>query len=195
GEKDELNVGKCCRREEESLVCVRKSDGTNQTLMPRIDAAEGLSGCSDDIDNTTHLEASSDSSQVFASFDSGGLWRVRPAPLQFLDPTYSEDFFRLHPDGSVVFARVGNSGTTATINLFKVSPDQVATNALPVAALTPCGSFQVPNSVQSDGMPLRSRLDALYVAPPTAGSPDGTILVTVAASSNDPLAVVATVAF
>jgi hypothetical protein len=165
-ENHQLNLPNCFRSEEESLVAVRKSDGSNQTLIPRIDAVEGLSGCSDDLDNTTHLEASSDGSQVFASFGSGGLWRIRPAPLQFLDPTYSEDFFRLHPDGSVVFARVGNSATTATINVFKVSPDQVATNAFPVAALTPCGSFQVPNSVGPTGTPLRSRLDALYVAPP-----------------------------
>jgi hypothetical protein len=194
-ENHQLNLPNCFRSEEESLVAVRKSDGSTQTLIPRIDAVEGLSGCSDDIDNTTHLEASSDGSQVFASFDSGGLWRIRPAPLQFLDPTYSEDFFRLHPDGSVVFARVGNSGTTATINVFKVSPDQVATNALPVAALTPCGSFQVPNSADPTGTPLRSRLDALYVAPPTAGSQEGTILATVAANSGDALAVTATIAF
>ena len=86
-------------------------------------------------------------------------------------------------------------GETASLRSGKVSPDQVATNALPVAALTPCGTFQVPNSVGPTGMPLRSRLDALYVAPPTAGSPDATILVTVAANSADPLAVDATVAF
>jgi hypothetical protein len=194
-ENHQLNLPNCFRSEEESLVAVRKSDGSTQTLISRIDAIEGLNDCTDDIDNTTHLEASSDGSQVFVSFDTGGLWRIRPTGLQFLDSTYVEDFFRLHPDGSVVFARVGNSGTTAMINLYKVSPDQVATNALPVAALTPCGTFQVPNSVGPTGMPLRSRLDALYVAPPTAGSPDATILVTVAANSADPLAVDATVAF
>jgi hypothetical protein len=185
----------CFRSEEESLVAVRKSDGSTQTLLPRIDAIEGLSDCSDDIDNTTHMEASSDGSQVVVSFDTGGLWRIRPTGLQFLDSTYSEDFFRLHPDGSVVFARVGNSGTTATLNVYKVSSADVATNALPVAALTPCGSFQVPGSVQANGTPIRSRLDALYVAPPTAGSPDATILATVAANSSDPLAVNATIAF
>jgi hypothetical protein len=190
-----LDLPNCFRSEEESLVAVRKSDGSTQTLMPRIDAAEGLNGCSDDIDNTTFLMASSDGSQVFASFDTGGLWRIRPTPLQFLDSTYSEDFFRLHPDGSVVFARVGNSGTTATLNVYKVSPDQVATNALPVAALTPCGSFQVPNSVKPDGTPLGSRFDALYVVPTTAGSQDATILATVANNSSDPLAVAATIAF
>src|SRR5262249_29078429 len=59
-EDHQLNLDNCFRSEEESLVSVRKSDGTNQTLIPRIDAVEGLSGCSDDIDNPTHLEASSD---------------------------------------------------------------------------------------------------------------------------------------
>jgi PKD repeat protein len=196
-EDHQLNLDNCFRSEEESLVSVRKSDGTNQTLIPRIDAVEGLSGCSDDIDNTTHLEASSDGSQAFASFDSGGLWRLRPSPLQFLDQTYNEDFFRLHPDGSVVFARVTNSGTTATINVFKVDPTQVATNPLPEAALTPCGSFQVPNTALPNGTVGRSRLDGVWVAPPTAGSSDGTILVSVAANSpsTDQLAIRATVAF
>lgn len=199
-ENHQLTLDNCFRSEEESLVAVRKSDGTNQTLMPRIDAAEGLSGCADDIDNTTHLEASSDGSQVFASFDSGGLWRLRPAPLQFIDSSYAEDFFRLHPDGSVVFARVTNSGTTATINVFKVNPAQVATNPLPIAALTPCASFQLPNSTQSGqsgGTVGRARLDGVLVGPPAAGSQDGTILVSIAASAplSEPLAVRATVAF
>ena len=53
----------------------------------------------------------------------------------------------------------------------------------------------MPNSVGPSGTPIRSRLDALYVAPPTAGSQDGTILVTVAANSSDPLAIDATIAF
>jgi PKD repeat protein len=195
-ENHQLNLDNCFRSEEESLVTVRKSDGTNQTLIPRIDAVEGLSGCADDIDNTTHLEVSSDGSQAFASFDSGGLWRLRPAPLQFLDQTYSEDFFRLHPDGSVVFARLTNSGTTATINVFKVSPAQVATNPLPVVALTPCGSFQLPNAPVTNGGPGRSLLDGIFLAPPTPGSQDGTILVSVVAPRlADVLAVRATVAF
>src|SRR5262249_45772038 len=190
-----LDLPNCFRSEDETLVAVRKSDGSTQELMPRMDAAEGLNDCSDEIDNTTHLEAASDGSQIFASFDSGGLWRIRPTPLQFIDSSYSEDFFRLHPDGSVVFARVGNSGTTATINLFKVSASQVATNALPIVALTPGGTFQGPTSVGPTGTPLRARLDALYVAPPTAGSEDATILVTVAVNSSGPLAVSATIAF
>ena len=106
-------------------MAIRKSSGVSQTLMPRIDAAEGLSDC-DDIDNSTHLEVSADGSQAFASFDSGGLWRLRPSPLQFLDSSYFEDVFRLHPDGSVVFATVRDGPTTATVNVFKISASQVA---------------------------------------------------------------------
>src|SRR5262249_31689507 len=37
--------GSCFRSDEELLVAVRKSDGTPQTVMARIDAAEGLSAC------------------------------------------------------------------------------------------------------------------------------------------------------
>ena len=82
-ENHTLDLPNCFRSEEESLVAVRKSDGSTETLIPRIDAAEGLDGCSEDIDNTTHLEASSDGSQVFASFDSaasGGSGRLLFSP-------------------------------------------------------------------------------------------------------------------
>src|SRR5262249_12184664 len=89
----------CFRSNEESLIAFRKSNGNPLVVMSRIDAAEGLSECNDDVDQTTHIEVSGDGSQFFASFDSGGLWRVRPSPpLEFLDTSYFEDIFRLHPD-------------------------------------------------------------------------------------------------
>src|SRR5262249_4724459 len=138
--------GNCFRSDKESLVSVRKSDGTTQTGLDRIDAAEGLSDCADDIDSTTHLEVSTDGTQAFASFDTGGLWRLTPKPLQFLDGSYQEDVFRLHPDGSVLFATIADGATTATVHLFKVSAAQVAANPLHEPGLAPCGTFQLPDN-------------------------------------------------
>jgi hypothetical protein len=172
-------VGDCFRDTREGLVAIRKSNGVAQTLLPRIDAAEGLSDC-DDIDNSTHLEVSADGSQAFASFDSGGLWRLRPSPLQFLDSSYFEDVFRLHPDGSVVFATVRDGPTQATVSVFKISASQVAAGALPVNGLPPCATYQLPNNRLTGRAGARSRIAGIAVSPPTSGSHDGTILVSVA---------------
>jgi len=174
-------VDTCFRDTREGLVAVRKSSGESQTLMPRIDSAEGVSDC-DDIDNTTHLEVSADGAQAFASFDAGGLWRLRPSPLQFLDSSYGEDLFRLHPDGSVVFATVRDGPTTSTVSVFKITPAQVAAAPLPVNGLPPCATFQVPNNRppgSTAGRGSRSPV-GLAISPPSAGSRDGTILVNVA---------------
>jgi PKD repeat protein len=168
----------CFRSDKESLVSVRKSDGSTQTLLDRIDAAEGLSDCADDIDSTTHLEVSADGMQAFASFDSGGLWRLTPTPLQFLDGSYHEDVFRLHPDGSVVFATIADGATTATVRLFKVSPAQVAANPLAEPGLTPCGTFELPDNQSLNEN--RSLIAGLGVSPSSPGSHDGTVLVSVA---------------
>src|SRR5262249_41950365 len=129
-----------------------------------------------------------------------GLWRIRPSPpLEFLDTSYFEDIFRLHPDGSVVFATVKSAPTTATVNLYRVTPDQVAGGPLPgpSSGLTPCASFQLPN--QKDA-PI-GFIGGIAVAPPTRGSRDGIVLVNVAGSRpnngpiSDKLAIHATVAF
>jgi hypothetical protein len=174
-------VGDCFRDAREGLVAIRKSDGEPQTVMSRIDAAEGLSDCND-IDNTTHLEVSADGGQAFASFDSGGLWRLRPSPLQFLDSSYFEEMFRLHPDGSIIFATARDGPTTTTVSVFKVTPAQVAAGPLPFAGLPPCATFQLPNNLPPGSSTRRRNITGLAVSPPTSGSRDGTILVSVETS-------------
>src|SRR5262249_48191235 len=152
--------------------------GSTQTVLDRIDAAEGLSACADDIDSTTHLEVSPDGAQAFASFDAGGLWRLTATPLQFIDQSYEENVFRLHPDGSVVFATIADGPTTAMVHVFKVSAPQVAAHPAAEPALTPCGTFQVPDNPGGTGG--RSVLAGLGVSPSASGSQDGTVLVSVA---------------
>jgi hypothetical protein len=175
------SVDTCFRDTKESLIGFRKNNGSPLTVMDRIDAAEGLSDC-DDVDQTTHIEVSGDGSQAFASFDSGGLWRIHPSPLEFLETSYFEDFFRLAPDGSIVFATVKSAPTTATVNLYRVTPSQVATSPLPGpgAGLTPCASFQLPNRKDA---PI-GFIVGIAVAPPTRGLRDGTVLVNVAGSGS-----------
>ena len=179
-ETEAVNLPDTCFRDtEENLTGFRKNTGTPLVVMPRIDAAEGLSECNDDVDQTTHIEISGDGSQFFASFDSGGLWRVRPSPpVEFLDTSYFEDIFRLHPDGGVVFATVKSAPTTATVNLYKVTPEQVTGSPLPgpSSGLTPCASFQLPNRKDA---PI-GFIVGIAVAPPTRGSRDGIVLVNVA---------------
>ena len=169
--------GNCFRSEEESLVAVSKRDGGTSTLMPRIDAAEGLSGCTDDLDATTHLEASSDGMRFYASFESGGLWRLSPTPLQFLDQSYQESVFRLHPDGSVIFATVVDGATTTKVSVFKVSPGQVVAQPFAEDAVTACASFQVPGNRGAAQAAPASVLAGLAVSPSSDGSPDHAVVL------------------
>jgi uncharacterized protein YndB with AHSA1/START domain len=166
--------GNCFRDTREELLSFRKSDGQlRQRVMERIDAARGVSEC-DDIDNVTHLEVSRDGAQAFASFDSGGVWRVRPTPLQYLDSSFFEDQFRVHPDGSVVFVTVRDGPTKATVSVYKVTPAQVAGGALPANGIPPCATFQLPNNRKGSS---RSVVSGFAMSPVTAGTRDATILV------------------
>jgi hypothetical protein len=193
-------AGNCFRSDKESLVAVRKDGANTQTLLDRIDAAEGLSACADDLDATTHLEVSPDGKVALASFDSGGIWRLTPTPLDFLDQSYQESVFRLHPDGSVVYATIADGPTTAVVHVFKVNAAQVVGGPLGEPAVPPCGSFPLPDNPRAGGNPQASTVAGLGVSPSLAGSQDGTVLVSVVTPSladvgTDNLTVRATVAF
>jgi PKD repeat protein len=175
--------GDCVRSEKESLVAVHKSDGSTRTLLPRIDAAEGLSECMDDLDPVTHLEASPDGARFFASFETGGLWRLSPAPLQFVDGSYRESVFRVHPDGSIVFATVVDGPTTAKVSVFKVSPAQATLHSFAESGIASCGTFHVPNNRGSGGSAGGSLLAGIGVAPSSDGLNDATVLVSFATAS------------
>lgn len=191
----------CFRSEKETLVGVRKSNGNTQTILPRIDAQALVPEC-EDVDRATHLEVSDDGAKVWASFESSGLWRLRPTTLQYIDGlTFFDELFRVHPgDDAVILATATNGATSSVINVFKVTPAQVAQNPLPIGVLTPCGTFQLPNN-GTVGRPGLAVVTGYAVAPKSPGARDATILVSVAApggardvvSAN--LAVAATLAF
>lgn len=175
------DAGNCFRSERESLVALRKDNGNAQTILSRIDAQADVPEC-EDLDPTTHLEVSADGGKVFASFESSGLWRIRPTPLQYIDGfSFSEQLFRLHPDDGIVLATATDGPTTSIVNVFKLTADQVAQNPVPLSALTPCGTFQLPNNGASDD-PGHAAVVGFAVARKAPATRDAVVLVTVAAS-------------
>lgn len=174
----------CFRTEKEALVAVRKSNGNNQTLMPRIDAAFGYSECGNDgEDYVAHLETSPDGQQVYASSELSGLWRIRPTPLLFTPDV--DELFRLHPDGSVLIATSTDPPdlkTLGIVNLYRISPDQVQAGPLPLGPLAPCASFTVPNHGDAENQG-RSGIISVASAPLAPGSRDAVVLVSVAAGA------------
>ena len=134
----------CFRSEREALVRISKSNGASQVLVPRIDAYEGLDPCSDDLDPVDEIALLPDGSVTFVTFDSGGLWRIRPTPI-FFSPDIV-DTFQVHADGSVMWASTTDSGSTGLVSLYRISATDVEHGPLPFAALTPCASVAVPNN-------------------------------------------------
>jgi len=195
-EFQEIDLGNSCfRSEKERLITLRKNDGTRQVVMGRIDAAAGIPECGDDgdIDPVLHLETSADGADTFVSFETNGLWRIRPTPLQFLtgdDNFLNEELFRLHPDGDLLYTTTTNGPTSSVVNLYKISADQVAGGPVPLDALTPCAVYQVPNNgyISDDGSEeLRgsSAVIAFDAAPISSGSRDATVLVNFASGASN----------
>lgn len=174
----------CFRTEKEALVSVRKSNGNNQTLMSRIDAAFGYSDCGNDgEDFVAHLETSQDGQQVYASSELSGLWRIRPTPLLFTPDV--DELFRLHPDGSVLIATSTDPAdlkTVSIVNLYRISPDQVQSGPLPLGPLTPCATFTLPNHGDAENQG-RTGIIGFAAAPVAPGSRDAMVLVSVAAGA------------
>src|SRR4029453_13056502 len=113
------------------------------------------------------------------------LWRTPPPPLPVLDPSYFEDVVRLHPDGSIVFARLVDGPTTTTVSVYKVTPAQAAAGPLPATGIPPCATFQLPNNRLPGSAASRGTRTPIGIAvsPPVLGSRDGTILVNVTTPS------------
>jgi hypothetical protein len=164
----------CFRDTREELDARKKTNGAVTTLMNRIDAAENDPEC-EDYDPSTDLHVTPTGSAAFASLPNTGLWRIRPTPLEII--TNFDDFFQVHPDGSVIVVRASDSGLTGLLSIYSIAPDQALTGALNVTDLTPCATVQVPNNGG------RTLIDTTYAVDRVApGSLDGTLLVSFAAS-------------
>jgi PKD repeat protein len=172
--------GSCFRSEREALVKIAKSNGATQVATARIDAYEGLGDC-DDLDPVNQLEMLPDGSKMFAGFESGGLWQIRPTSLFFsADIT---DTFQAHPDGSILYAGTTDSGSTGLVNLYRITAAQVQSGPLPYSALVPCASFEVPNNTFRDALG-RSIVIGFAASRTASNSTDATALVSFVASSS-----------
>jgi hypothetical protein len=168
---------RCMRSGLEQLVAIRKSDGTQTVVVPRIDAVEGLGTCSDDYDPVADLAVARDGSSVFAAL-LGGIYRLRPTPLLMTsDP--AAQAFAIHPDGSLVVVSAEDQGSRGLVHVYKLGADQAATGTPLLSDLRPCATVSIPNDAGS-GKPPATFVTAVAVDPAAPGSSDGTILVGVA---------------
>lgn len=147
----------CVRDARESLTGIRKGTGALQVIgnIDRIDAFEvpPLDICEDDYDPVTDLAVSADGSQVFMLPENGGIYRLRPTPLYIVQPNsplFKTDRVQIGPDGALYYATASDSGTTGTLRLYKIFPEQAETGALSLDDLTPCATFSVPNNRPAD---------------------------------------------
>jgi len=141
-----VDLAACFRTEREAFTSLRKSNGTRQVLLARLDSVQGIDECNDIEDASAGLASSRDGSIVYASFDVGGAWRVRPTPLAFLTNLPDAELLDVHPDGALIYTNASDSGTEGRINIHKISAGRVSTGPLPLAGLTPCATLTVPNN-------------------------------------------------
>jgi len=173
-----VTAGPDCRRDgREALVALRKRNGADSVLMPRIDAAEKLGDC-DNLDPVTTLEVARDGSAAFAIFSNANtsIYEIWPKPRPVLAGiTGVNDPFQVHPDGgAILYVTATNTATTGLLSLYKVSLEQAEPGVPPrVEDLTPCATFQVPSN-QGSILLGEASFAAGRAAP---GSPDGTVLV------------------
>ena len=173
-----VDDGACFRTEREALTSVRKSNGAQQVLLARLDSVQGIDDCNDIEDASAALASSRDGSVVYATFDVGGSWRVRPSPLAFLSNVPDGEVLDVHPDGSLIYANATDSGTEGRVNIYKVSATRVATGPLPVGSVAPCATLTVPNNGG------RTFVQGLAVDGSAANPDDGLILVSFSTSAS-----------
>lgn len=196
----------CIRDARESLTAVRKTNGNGNVVgnIDRIDQFENppLDACDDDISGVEHLEVGADGgSAFFTGEDSGGIYRLRPTPLQILQstPLLITERFQLHSTGALLYATTTDVGSSSRVNLYEILPEQAETGALRIEDLTPCATYALP-SQRAAGSTRRASMVASFASGPAAApAGDGIVLVNVADPDldrlRDPLGIRATVAF
>jgi hypothetical protein len=142
---------RCLRSERQALTALDKDDGDRSVLDSRLDSALAIDGCDDFEDVAGALRIvqppGSNQDEIFAHFDDGGIWRVRPPSRvrPFVTDLPDSEILAIHPDGAVLYAAATPAGTESRISLYKVSAARVTTGPLPLAAITPCASMNVPH--------------------------------------------------
>jgi hypothetical protein len=174
-----FSQGNCFRDMREALIAKRKSTGSENVLLSRLDAVEGEDLCNDDFDPVDDIEVARDGSAAFVALPgnnpgAGGIFRVRPTPL-LMTPDET-DTFQVHPDGSVLLGTSDDQGPAGLLKLYKISVDQAIHGAPHLKDLTPCATVEVPNNRGS----TTNRLTFLVSSaadPVASGSGDATVLL------------------
>ena len=180
----------CTRDAREALEGVHKSDGSLVTFaaFDRIDAHESppLDPCNDDYDPVADLEVTRDGSTVLFLPENGGIYELRPNafPVVQNTPLFSTDRFRIHPDGSVLYALATDVGSSNVISLYKVVPEQVQHGAVRLEDLVPCGSFDVPNNRAPNATGHSAIIRGFAAGPTVPGGSDATVLVSFSTSDS-----------
>jgi hypothetical protein len=167
-----VNGGDTCDRDDrDALVSINKSTGSARAVpgFARIDAAAGVGDC-DFRDGVDRLIVSPDGGKKYAGFEVHGLYRIGPTPIPYT-PDVS-DRFDVHPDGSVVIGVAHDRGVTGSIDLYRMNDQEVEHGALPLASLTPCASFTLPNDSVPNNQ-ARTVVGSVVVVPAASG--DGAI--------------------
>lgn len=165
---------------EELDVFDKRGNGQPIPLFQDVDAAAGYDPC-DDFDPVADLEIARDGSAVFVSLPFG-LFRIRPAPALPISPDI-DDFFQVHPDGSIVYVTANDSGTSGVIKVYKIFPEQAQQGAPRLSDLTPCATFTLPNNlVPAPIQPRGTAIDSFAADRAAPGSFDAVVLVSFVAT-------------
>lgn len=170
------DTANCPRDERDALVSVNKATGNARTVsgFSRIDQAAGVAEC-DFRDAVSALAVSADGVTRYAGFDAHGLWRIGPTPLAFTPDVH--DGFGVHPDGGLAFAVAHDRGTTGSVDLYRLTANQVEHGALRLDSLTPCASFTVAND-DTNTARARTAATSLVIGPASGDAAAATALVT-----------------
>ncbi len=172
----------CFRIALQELVSLRQDGGGANVLVPRIDAAEKLDACQDDLDAVWSLDSSRDGLDVFASLEGGGLYQLRPTIRKITSSI--TDAFEIHPDGDIVYVRAEDKGTSGILKVYKISPDQAADGTPLIEDLTPCATFKVANNTSPNTFGSRTVTGehSIAIGPASIDSLDGILLVSFVSS-------------
>ena len=141
-------------------------------------------------------------SAYFIGSDTGGVYRLRSAPLQILRSSalLRNSHVQVHPLGNnnaLLYATTDDVGTNSRVNLYVILPEQAESGALSLENLSPCASYTVPNQRLAGSNQQALAVITFAAGPAASAAGESTVLVSVLDpfTFSNPLGLRATVAF